>query len=273
MKIGIIGLGIVGNAIYQSFKRKKIEHILVYDKYKNNGIGKIKNLIECDYIFMCLPTQFSIKEKKYDLSAIIECCNFLDKKCSSTIIIKSTILPYTTRILAKLFKNLSFIHNPEFLTSRTALYDFHYQKYIVIGSHFECSKKRLNNLILFYKKFYPKAKIKNCKSIESETMKILCNSFYAIKVQIFTEFYLLCKKLNINYNIIRNLILEKKFVNPNHTKVPGPDGLISYGGMCFSKDSNAVNELMKFLKTPNMILDSCIKERNNIRNDNDGIIN
>ena len=33
-------------------------------------------------------------------------------------------------------------------------------------------------------------------------------------------------------------------INPDHTSVPGPDGNISYGGYCFPKDTNALNEYM-----------------------------
>ena len=46
----------------------------------------------------------------------------------------------------------------------------------------------------FYKRNYPEATVSVCTSLESESMKIMCNSFYASKVMLFNEYYLLCSK-------------------------------------------------------------------------------
>ena len=53
MKIGIIGLGVVGNA--HKISLKKLKHKLIcYDKkLKNNW----KQLLKTEVIFICLPTQ------------------------------------------------------------------------------------------------------------------------------------------------------------------------------------------------------------------------
>ena len=52
-----------------------------------------------------------------------------------------------------------------------------------------------------------------------------------------------------------------------HTNVPGPDGRLSYGGLCFPKDTNALNEYMKKNNTYNKILQATIDERNSMRRD------
>ena len=54
-----------------------------------------------------------------------------------------------------------------------------------------------------------------------------------------------------------------------HTNVPGPDGEISYGGLCFPKDTNALNEFMQKHDSPSLVLKACIEERNTMRNDHD----
>jgi len=104
-------------------------------------------------------------------------------------------------------------------------------------------------------------------------MKIFCNSFYALKIQFFTELYLLTKSNGSNYNNILSMMLKNNWINEMHTNVPGPDGNISYGGLCFPKDTNALNEYMKNKNVTNKVLDACILERNLIRNDNLNIIN
>ena len=124
-----------------------------------------------------------------------------------------------------------------------------------------------NNLIILYKKMFKDAKISICKSFESETMKIFCNSFYAVKVQFFNELYLLCNNFGANYETVTSLIINNGWVNPMHTKVPGPDGQLSYGGACFPKDTKALEKFMVDNNLDHAILSAAIKEREVYRND------
>jgi len=103
-------------------------------------------------------------------------------------------------------------------------------------------------------------------------MKIFCNSFYALKVQFFTELYQLCQKNGCDYNIVKDMMLKNNWINKMHTTVPGPDGSLSYGGFCFPKDTNALNEYMKVKNTNNKVLEACIKERNEMRDDHTNCI-
>ena len=52
--IGIVGNGFVGNAVYQNFRDK--ETTKVYDVDKNKSFNTLEEILECDYIFVCLPT-------------------------------------------------------------------------------------------------------------------------------------------------------------------------------------------------------------------------
>ena len=124
----------------------------------------------------------------------------------------------------------------------------------------------------FYKKFYPSAKISLCLSTESEAMKLCCNSFYAIKVQFFNEIYDLCQKIKIDYQTCVTLMLGNNWINPMHTKVPGTDGKLSYGGYCFPKDTNALLQLMKNNSSICAVLEATVEERNKMRNDNTNVL-
>ena len=57
-----------------------------------------------------------------------------------------------------------------------------------------------------------------------------------------------------------------------HTLVPGPDAQLGYGGACFPKDTNALCNYMKSLKSTCKVLESVIEERNMLRNDNTNVI-
>jgi len=276
MKIGIVGLGCVGGAMYKSFSLKgliKNKNLFCYDKYKDGGIGSFDNCLNCDVLFLALPTKYNYNICNYDTSAIEETCyKLMENNFNGVIVIKSTINPETTDKLSEKYNPLQFIHNPEFLTARTAFYDFHNQKHIVLGKGNLCSEKNLMFVEKFYKKFYPNAKISISTALESESMKIYVNCFYATKVQFFTELYCLCQKNGSDFNKIKDMMIENKWINKMHTQIPGPDGKISYGGLCFPKDTNALNNYMIQLNSPNKLLDSVIEERNSMRNDHDNII-
>lgn len=271
MKVSVIGLGFVGSAMFESFKQKGVTDLTGYDKYKK--IGSLDECINSDIIFLALPTPYQESKAEYDKSAIEETLTFLSQNNSlGLIVVKSTVEPETTENFANKFKNLSLLHNPEFLTERTALEDFNNQSHVVLGATSTCGNTELKYAIKFYSKFYPDAKISICNSTESESMKIFANSFYSVKVQFFNELYLLCEKMNCNYNAVKSLILQNGWVNPMHTQVPGPDGLLSYGGSCFPKDTNALLKYMKKYGTPSKVLEATILERNEIRPDKTNII-
>ena len=145
--------------------------------------------------------------------------------------------------------------------------DFANTEHIVIGTTANIKDRDIDVLKIFYSEYFPKAIWNITRASESELMKLACNSFYAIKIEFFTELYLLSNKLDCSFNKIKNMMLDNKWINPQHTNIPGPDGQISYGGLCFPKDTNALNTFMKSIDTPNGVLDATIIERNKLRND------
>jgi UDPglucose 6-dehydrogenase len=273
--ISIIGLGFVGGSMYKSFAQKGLNenvNLFGYDKYKNGGFGSFENCLKSDIMFLALPTKYNNSLGQYDKSAIYEICDQLESNnYNGIIVIKSTVEPETTNKFSEKYPTLHFIHNPEFLTARTAFEDFHNQKHIVLGKGPSCPDEKLILVKQFYEKYYPDADISLCSSLESESMKIFCNCFYSVKVQFFTEMYLTCQNNGCDYNLIKNMMIKNNWINPMHTTIPGPDGQISYGGLCFPKDTNALLKYMEKLNTPNEVLKATINERNKMRQDHDNI--
>jgi len=266
--VGVIGLGFVGNALYQSFIAKSdILNVSGYDKYKNGGIGSIKDMINTDIVFLCLPTLYSEDKKTYDLEALFDVCQALtENQYKGVVVVKSTILPGTCNMLVEKY-GLSIIHNPEFLSAKTANQDFENQKHIVIGVPKNVNKTYGNIITRFYQQHYTLADISVCGSNESETMKICANSYYAVKIQFFNEIYLLCQKQGTDFDQTVSLMLKNGWINPMHTNVPGHDGSLSYGGACFPKDTQALLALMKKEESAHQVLEACVKERNHLRKD------
>ena len=277
LMVGICGVGFVGTAIRDVFIKKGFvldKDLFAYDKYKN--ISNKYLLLQCKLLFLCLPTKYDNKNEEYDKSSINKVCNFLQKmNYDGLVIIKSTVEPTTTNRLANHYK-LNFIHNPEFLTTQSPFKDFMHQKQIIIGVTKNYSidsfyVEQVQILRTFYHKYFD-AQITICLSDESESMKIMENVFGACKVQIFNEFYDLTQKLGINYNKVLDLMLKNNRISPHHTSVPGPDGELSFGGACFTKDINALNMFMKKCNTKRAVIDATIMERNKMRKDNENIV-
>lgn len=300
-RIGIIGIGILGNAILESLINindkivadagkdalNKIQiNIKCFDAYKN--IGCFDDILDTEILFLCLPTEFDPNNNSFDKNEIYKTCNALSSHgYSGVIVIKSTIEPGTTSELASKYPHLNIIHNPEFLTARTATTDFLNQKHIVIGCSPTISPLKIKIITDFYMKYfgavicddenmeilmnskYKDPVISICSSTESECMKLFCNSFYATKVQFFTEMKLLCDKIGIEYDKVRCLMLLNKWINPMHTQVPGPDGNISFGGKCFPKDTKALNSFLGSNNVANRVLDAVVRENMEMRGGED----
>lgn len=268
--IGICGLGVVGSAVVNSLLKHNFilnNTLFIYDKYKDDKYKNFDVINNTDVVFLTLPTPFSRDKKCYDIDSIRETLDKLKTiKYNGLIVIKSTLEPLITDNLAREF-NLDIVHNPEFLSAKTAHEDYHNQKHIVIGKSVVCNEIKLKHLIDFYKKYYPDALISICSASESESMKIFSNSFYATKIQFFTEMFMLTQKINVNYKTITDLMIKNGWINPMHTQVPGTDGKVSFGGMCFPKDTTALLKFMEKNESPSKVLNAVVEERNLMRSD------
>ena len=268
--VGVVGLGFVGGAIKDVLSAYGCD-VVGYDKFKESDSKEL--LLKTDLVFLCLPTVYSERAKSYDKAALKETCAWLqEENYTGTVLIKCTVEPGTTDELSHACPDLNLVHNPEFLTTATASADFAAQDHVVLGASACAYPGSLDCATAFYRKHFPTARISTCTCIESETMKIFANSFYAVKIQFFNEMYSLCEKTGADYNAVRDMIVKNGWVNPMHTNVPGTDGQLSYGGLCFPKDTNALLQLMKELGSPHAVLEATIAERNSMRSDADDCV-
>lgn len=269
--VGVIGVGCVGGSVFEYFI-KKDKRTSGYDKYKKEFKSEecFGNVLKNDIVFLCLPTLYEKSIEEYDKSAIHDVCIRLkDNDYKGIVVIKSTVEPGTTKSLVEMYPSLTFFHNPEFLTARTCYDDFENQSHIVIGtpSNQDASKSIPSALKLesLFKNYWPDAKYSFSSSDESESMKIFCNSFYAMKIGIFNEFYQMCQSQSLDFDKIKRMMLKNGWINEMHTSVPGPDGKLGYGGMCFPKDTKALLHHLKRMDSPCLILEGCDAENDEWR--------
>lgn len=270
IEVGLVGLGFVGSALKSSFEKLGAE-LRCFDKYKNGGVGRLEDVLGCDIVFLCLPTPYSDELDNYDLAPLREVCSSLQSNSyQGAVVIKSTILPGTSDMFSEDYQ-LNIIHNPEFLSAKTAVEDFHNQSHIVIGKTKRCSDELVNTVCFFYEFLYPVATFSRCTAEESELMKMTCNCFYATKIQFFNEIYCATGCNQEKYDNVIEMCLKNGWINPMHTKVPGTDGKLSYGGLCFPKDTSALLSHLRRNQQPSKVLGAVVEEQKEMRDDHENL--
>lgn len=248
MKIGIIGVGIVGGATAHVLRK---EHDLyLYDKFKPeyNGEGKLEELARMsEVVFICVPTPMK-KSGEIDYSAIYNSLESLNKEYNSTVrtssdllvTIRSTAVSGTTDELARKYP-FRFAFNPEFLTEKNAVKDMENTDRIVLGVNDDRSKEDLLNI---YKPLFPSAKYTVVPIKEAEMIKYAANVMLAGQIGLANEIYQICRHTGVNYEVVKEAILQDQRIGGN-ISVPGPDGDLGFGGKCFPKDLRALTYLAR----------------------------
>tara|TARA_R110002074_G_scaffold110272_2_gene237307 strand:+ start:9983 stop:10813 length:831 start_codon:yes stop_codon:yes gene_type:complete len=239
-KIGIVGQGFVGTAVYETMRLSY--DVQTFDTVKESTCGSLEELCEqVSEVFLCLPTPMK-KTGECDLSIIENVVRNIDNYGKSKIIIiKSTIPPGTTEKLNKKCKNIQIVFNPEFLTEANYIDDFKNQNRIIIGGPRPASTKVKN----LFKKVFQNTPIIKTGSTTAEMVKYFANCFLATKVSFANEMKQFCDQKNIDYDKVVEYALYDNRIGSSHLGVPGPDGQLGFGGSCFPKDINALIQEMK----------------------------
>lgn len=238
MKLGIIGGGTVGRATARCFL-EHIEEVRVYDVMRERRTHNVNDVLECDLVFVCLPTPQKTGSLECDLSAVEE---FFRAVCACNevlYVLRSTVPVGTTSRLAKQYRLPNLVHSPEFLTARCAITDAMTPARNIVGyPDFVPTPENtaVNPLRDLYASRFPGVPTFEMLSDESEVVKLGLNSFFAVKVAYFNELRDFCDARGLNWERVRAGILSDGRIAHAHTQVPGPDGRYGFGGTCLPKD-------------------------------------
>lgn len=236
MKIGLIGNGFVGNAIYENLKKSYV--FCIYDKDPSKA--NVDNIREVCHntkiIFVALPTPME-QSGCCDLSIIYNIMTQISYWYADNIIIlKSTVPPGTCQKIKHLHPELRIVFSPEFLTESNYIEDFKNCNRMIFGGDIEDTSECLKLLSsVFPDKSYLMTDLKT-----AEMVKYFINTFLAVKVSFANEMKQICNNADINYDDVKKLALYDSRISKSHLMVPGPDGSHGFGGTCFPKDINAL---------------------------------
>jgi GDP-mannose 6-dehydrogenase len=201
---------------------------------------------ETELSFVCVGTP-SQANGNLDLRYITRVCEQIgqalkDKRTGHVVVIRSTILPGTTRkivipileenSLKKAGTDFGVCHNPEFLREGSAVKDFNFPPKTVIG---ECDQGSGDILSALYKKI--DAPLIRTDLETAEMVKYVDNSWHALKIGFANEIGNVCKSLAVDAHNVMNIFCQDKKLNISCAYLsPG----FAFGGSCLPKDLRAL---------------------------------
>ena len=250
IKIGIIGLGIVGSTCKYGFEKLGHEVFCHDIKLKT----QINDVLNTDVVFICVPSP-SNSDGSCNISIVEEVVIQLKEiKYQGVVAIKSTVKPTTTERLKKETK-LKICFVPEFLRERCAISDFtENHDLLAIGTDSE----DVFSLIKECHGHYPQ-KVEKLTETEAETLKYYSNVYNATKIIFANEMFEICQKIGANYFKIKDAFVKRGTTKDMYLDVN--ENFRGYGGVCLPKDTAALAAFCKELDL-DMLLFKTIEDEN-----------
>ena len=240
--IGVIGNGFVGAAVRFGFGSQTGCDATVrgYDKDESKSLNTLDETInKSDIIFLSVPTPSNLDGSIHIgiLESVLSDIDSVHNGRDNVILIRSTVTPGTTKGLQAKFPNLSLVFNPEFLTERSAKFDFINQARVILGGHMDATEKVAN---LYRARFGEALSIIETNTQTAEMIKYMNNCFFATKVSFMNEMYDIAGKCGVEWDTAIDGFVGDGRIGHSHLAVPGPDGRRGFGGSCFPKDVQAL---------------------------------
>lgn len=242
--IGVVGLGFVGTAVVKGFET--IKNVVTYDIQKECTESSISDVVrKAQIIFVCVPTPMNSDGTcNTDIvESVLGEISKVEVTHRPICVLKSTITPGTTNMLAEKYPAITVSFNPEFLTERNYINDFMSQVNIIVG--YSNSISEVKEVVDLYWTRFPKSDVNIITAKEAEMIKYVANTFLATKVAYLNEIWQICQKTGINYDHMIGILGNDTRLGNTHWNVPGHDGKFGFGGTCFPKDINALIQYAK----------------------------
>lgn len=235
MKIGFIGQGFIGKNYADDFEARG--YSVVRYALDEPFVQNKEKIAECDIVFIAVPTPTTPGGFDYH---IVESAlkNIGEGKIA---VIKSTIVPGTTKILQKAYPSFTLLFSPEFLSEATAAYDAVHPFSNIVGMPIDDQEHR--EAAASVHEVLPKAPfVLTCDSDEAEIIKYTHNISGYTQIVTFNMMYEMARALghdweNIGKAISVDPLVCSRYSNPIHKSGRGA------GGHCFIKDFAAFADL------------------------------
>lgn len=260
-KIGIVGLGFVGDAIRSTIDFGWLDHLVCVDPAKGYS-NTIADLKDCSGVFICVPSPQG-EDGSCDtsiLESVLEQLKAIDY--NGVIISKCTAPPDVYTMLNEEHPNL--VHVPEFLTAANAARDYANGKFAIIGGSVMAYQREAERIVRLTQQELGD-NVRYCTIGEASLAKYTINTFMATKVIFMNELQQLASAMKLDYNKIAAMVKMDHRIGASHMQVPGPDGSFGFGGACFPKDTSALLKIAEQQTVSLNVLDAAVKKNTLLR--------
>lgn len=251
MTIGFIGQGFIGKHMADDFAERGFS-VVRYALEPEYAVNR-EVIAACDIVFIAVPTP--TRPTGFDARALESALTLVGK--GSIAVIKSTVLPGTTRRLQTQFPDSTLFHSPEFLREKTAVEDTRHPERTIIGMpiidalHTAQAEQVLG--------IVPRASFEQiCSAETAELIKYGGNCFLALKVVYMNMLYEATKAVGANYDELAIAMAADSRIGNSHMQVvdaSGHSGSVpgrGAGGHCFPKDLAAFSSWYKAVVAPDL---------------------
>jgi len=256
MKIGIIGKGTVGSAVYEGLEY--LGHCMSWYDTKHSD-SRLAHVLDTEVVFVCVPTN-QLPNGDCDTSIVESVVGELAAVGYSGLVsIKSTVVPGTTQKLSDQHPHLRLSMVPEFLRAKTALADFVYNHdLLVVGTLNRADADMLVDL----HGSLPQNVIRVTPT-EAEIIKYFNNVHHAMSVTFANIAFDVCDRMGANYMNVYKAITKRECFNPAY--LMANRNMRAYGGHCLPKDTQAWNNLIRRLDLPYTMIQSIIEDNQRVQ--------
>jgi UDP-glucose 6-dehydrogenase len=240
MKIGFIGQGFVGKNIADDFQKRGNE--VIRYALEAEYVSNRELIAGCEAVFIAVPTPTT--PEGFDYSIVEDCLGLVGE--GKIAVLKSTLLPGTTKKIQDSNPNKIILFAPEFLCEATAAHDAAHPMFNIVGIPADSAEH--NSAAEKISKLLPHSEHNFIVPAESaEFFKYVHNIHGFTRVILSNAFYDLADSLNINWSDIKSIMDIDPMMSPYYNS-PVHKGGRGAGGNCFIKDMAAFRQLQESVR-------------------------
>lgn len=258
-------MGVVGSATAKLFSTDNCP-VLTYDIRGTGNCSSVREVAErASIVFVCVPTPQGLMNR-LNTSIVADVCKQLHEAADGPLVtvVRSTVPIGTCKTLPG-----TVVYNPEFCNARTAYEDMVCAERVVLGGPLDAANR--------VRGAYENAAYDHGRTMghgwayvltsweDAEALKLVTNAAMAVKITFANEAAVLCNRLGADWaHVSRMLSYDKRLGNVGWD-VPGPDGMIGFGGACLPKDLAGYVALANTNATPIGLAEAAQRQNNAIR--------
>ena len=233
--VGFVGQGYIGKNYANDFERRgyPVVRYALEEPHKDNR-HKIQ---DCDIVMIAVPTPTT--PEGFDDSVVRGAIGLAGR--GKIVIVKSTVVPGTTKSFQAQYPDKIIFYSPEFLSEATAEQDAAHPFSNILGFAADDEKHRVAAKLVHA--ILPQAPFTlTCDSTEAELIKYAHNGSGYVEIIFFNLMYELAEKSGVKWAPIEQAMQADPYIANRYAKPLHKTGR-GAGGHCFIKDFAALRAL------------------------------